>query len=184
MSRDHGRTWSTAAPILVRQGFTVLHLALGAPGQVAMVMTHRRDGALGAVELVTSADGGDTWGQPRVAVPASQQPFLVTLAARGDGTLGLLFYDARDDVPGAEGTAVGVWMRTSSDDGTTWHETRVSGPFDREQAPFGGDLGQYQALVPAPGGFAAAYTVSGAGTIGKSDVHVAVLRVDGTRGRG
>ena len=69
-----------------------------------------------------------------------------------DGTVGVLYYDFRDNTP-AEGLPTTVLLAHSHDAGVTWDdEELLGGPFDMENAPFarGLFLGDYQGLVAIP----------------------------------
>ena len=53
---------------------------------------------------------------------------------RGDGEIGLTYYDFRGE--SASGTSsVSVWLSRSSDGGATWTETQIDGPFNLSLAP-------------------------------------------------
>jgi hypothetical protein len=102
-----------------------------------------------SIVLARSTDGGLTWGAP-VLVPADPQvqAFTPSVHVADDGTIGVTYYDFRDD-PGNDGYALtGYWLATSEDAGVTWTERRISGPFDLRIAPnaLGLFLGDYEGL--------------------------------------
>jgi hypothetical protein len=102
-----------------------------------------------SIVLARSTDGGLTWGAP-VLVPADPQvqAFTPTVHVADDGTIGVTYYDFRDD-PGNDGYALtSYWLATSEDDGVTWTERRISGPFDLRIAPnaLGLFVGDYEGL--------------------------------------
>jgi hypothetical protein len=96
-------------------------------------------------------DGGKTWSLP---VQANQAPnaaaFTPAVSAAG-GVLAVSYYDTRDDDPADRSHfLVSAWIATSLDQGTTWQEARLAGPFDLQTAPFteeGYFLGDYQGLA-------------------------------------
>ena len=66
-------------------------------------------------------------------VPAVQA-LLPAVAVRPDGTIGVLYYDMRNDTADPATLLVDAWL-TTSNDGVTWSERHVAGPFDFNQAP-------------------------------------------------
>lgn len=117
-----------------------------------------------AIRLVTSRDGGRTWGPPSTALQR-KDAFQPTVAFDGTGALGLAFYDWSRDVIGDDPLTTDAWWATSQDDGVTWHVEQLDGPFDlraayQEGLDYDGyALGAYQDLVGLGRDFGAAYTV-------------------------
>jgi len=116
--------------------------------------------------FTTSSDGGRTWSKPLVRVNqtptsvrlANQQAFVPSIAVAPNGTVGVTYYDFRNDTP-AGGTATDAWLvqcAASCTDAGNWVETHVAGPFDLSQAPVarGYFLGDYQALATLGESFA------------------------------
>lgn len=173
-SHDGGQTWTTPVDVIVgHPGFLTLKLAVGPAGQVALAMSKLRDQPSEDIEVVTSSDGGSTWNAPQVVVPKALKPFLSTIAISDDGTIGELFYDEREDVDGDTVKTTDVWLRTSADVGHTWAEAKIAS-FDRNKAPLGREVGQYQWLTTHNNRFLAAYTVSG-DTTGSAHVRLATI---------
>ena len=90
-----------------------------------------RDG----VAFTRSVDGGDTWSAPvQINAVPGVQALMPAVTVRADGTIGVLYYDMRNDTADPATLLVDVWLTTSSD-GVTWTERHVSGPFDLNHAP-------------------------------------------------
>lgn len=103
-----------------------------------------------------------------------------TLALTANGTLGLAFYDHREDDSRSKlPMTTSYWLRTSRDGGATWSpDQRVAGPFDQSGAPdFDGTLssgslgdtdpmytqgmlGDYQGMAPMGGAFGLTFVLS------------------------
>jgi hypothetical protein len=139
--------------------------------------------------LVRSPDGGRSWLPATAVVSEATQAFLPALAINANGILGLTFYDLRHDVTGDSALTTDVWFRTATGPDRPWTEHHLAGPFDLRTtalavAPFPPGppfwLGYQQALRPAPGGFAAAFTLGGPeSTVGPTDVFFAAALVGG-----
>jgi hypothetical protein len=107
----------------------------------------------------TAESGWSTW----TSLPAKSeatQAFMPTLAVAPDGTVGVTYYDLRDDTPGAP-VLFDHWFAESHDRGATWQEVRVMGPYEEV-----GDKGEHFGLDAIPGGFGAAFTSTPSETSG------------------
>jgi len=105
-----------------------------------------------------SADGGSSWSAPikinktPTNIPADdQQAFTPTVKVAADGTVGVTYYDLRDNTPAA-GLTTNYWLvhcHASCTSAANWSESKVAGPFDLEQAAFarGYFVGDYEGLV-------------------------------------
>jgi hypothetical protein len=91
-----------------------------------------------------STDGGATWSPPikinqtPTNIPAGdQQAFTATLGVTANGTVGVTYYDLRDNTP-APGLPTNAWLVRCSgncSNAASWgNEAHVGGPFDLEQA--------------------------------------------------
>jgi hypothetical protein len=111
-----------------------------------------------------STDGGFTWTQPikinqtprNASLTADQQAFVPNISVAADGTVGVTYYDFRnnDANPGVPTDYWIVHCHTDCSDASNWgDETRLTtASFDIEQAPaargpFGYFLGEYQGLA-------------------------------------
>lgn len=102
------------------------------------------------VALAYSDDGGRTWSAPaRVNAPSGRSAFTPVVKVASDGTVGVLYYDFRNDKLGDAALSTDAWLTHSHDGGATWSETRVTPkPFDMRRAPYasGWFLGDYIGL--------------------------------------
>jgi hypothetical protein len=139
----------------------------------------------GPIVLTRSRDG-KSWSSPKAIITGRTQHFTATIAAARDGTLGLTWYDFRNDRPGDGKLTTDYWFAFSNDKGNTWRQIHVGGPFDARTAvqaslgvgPAGHFIGEYQGLSAVPGGFDAAFTQSTPRTRhDRSDIFFASIRL-------
>lgn len=125
------------------------------------------DGLVGVV-VARSTDGGSTWSTPvqvnRVA-DAAVQAFLPAVAVANDGTVGVLFYDFRNDNLGDETLSADVHLARFEADLTFRDEERLTDEsFDFRQMLITGSRGyfpgDYVGLDSAVNDFVAAFTVT------------------------
>jgi hypothetical protein len=173
-STDGGHTWSrpvTAARFTytvvkdptgrsgVRATGQSISAAAGPDGSVYVAWTEDVLPRPSSLSVARSPDGGATWDGPVAVIRAMGQPFIPTLATDPQGRIGLLWYQFRTGAPSGR-LDTDVWFGWSSDGGAEWHPLRLAGPFDLHTAPLtqeGDFLGDYEALVGLPAGFAAVY---------------------------
>ncbi|MBW8837026.1 MAG: exo-alpha-sialidase, partial [Burkholderia sp.] len=106
-----------------------------------------------------STDGGATWSAPikinqtPTNIPAGdQQAFTATLGVLANGTVGVTYYDLRDNTA-APGVPTNAWLvRCTANCGSagSWgNEAHVGGPFDIEQAADAGGyfVGDYEGMT-------------------------------------
>jgi BNR repeat protein len=203
-STDHGGSWS--APIHVVDipenvvtdpdsgkglgrgaSFVVPSIAVGPDGVVYVVWHLIESATSSQVLLVKSVDGGLTWSTPAPVVAEASQAFKSTVAVSPSGTLGVTYFDFRNDVSGDQGLTTDLWFRQSQDGGATWSETHVDGPFDLHPAPSPGGfpLGDYFGLAPiGKHDFGATFvrTITPQ-TAGVTDVFFARIHVPRTRAK-
>lgn len=112
----------------------------------------------GRVVVVRSKDGGRRWGRPRTAARVRAQAFQSTVAVAGDGTVGVTWYDLRNDKSGDGPLTTDYWFAYSRNGGRSWHRRHLSGPFDlRTSRRSGRPAGDYEGLAGLPRGFAATF---------------------------
>ncbi len=143
-------------------------------GNLYAVWQDIRFNGLEQVAFAMSTDGGFTWTQPiRVnqtpAVPDNPlraQAFLPSVAVTADGTLGVTYYDFRnDDLSGELADYFFVSCSADCSDPANWagNETRLTdASFDYLQAPSAGGrfLGDYQGLASAGDDFLPAFGIA------------------------
>jgi hypothetical protein len=85
--------------------------------------------------------------------------FEPAIAVDQHGTVGVIWYDLRNDRPGDAALTADVWFAHSHDRGATWHQTHVAGPTDLRTAAAAAQnrFGEYQGLAGLPTGFAAIF---------------------------
>lgn len=121
-----------------------------------------------ALAFTMSTDGGATWNAPvRIdqtpqTGTANDQAFLPSVDVADDGTVGVTYYDFRNNAPGG-GTDADHWFlhcHAGCASAANWEEEHVDGPFDARQAPFarGYFLGDYVGLDHAGDTFTPFFT--------------------------
>ena len=165
-STDKGLTWSERIVVtgvqavgardpengtFVRDGANLGAIAAGPHNDLVVVWQDARfsGGVHDDVAFTRSADGGITWSAPaRINREPNITAFEPSVAVRGDGTIGVTYFDFRSNTPDPATLPTDYWI-TRSSDGITWRESRVAGPFDLAIAPLSGGLflGDYQALI-------------------------------------
>jgi len=190
-SSDHGATWS--APTTVAQNLAVgtqdpdtgaiiragagLPQAAAGPGDELVVVWQdarfsngQRDGIL----LSRSADGGISWSTPvQINTMTGVPAFTPSVAVLADGTVGVSYFDFRDNTSDTGTLPTDYWF-VSSSDLSHWSEQQISGPFDLDLAPQaeGLFLGDYQALAVISNVFVPFYVQTNAGNLqNRSDAY-------------
>lgn len=181
-STDQGKSWSRVdTPVAGFVGATAVDTELGIrvrdastlPGAAASLATgyayvawqaKRADGRVG-VDISVSRDGGLRWSAPvRVnqGSPEGVQAFLPTVAVNRDGTVGVLFYDFRNDQPGDGPLSTDVWLSVFTPDLTFVREWRLTqSSFDMRMSALserGYFPGDYVGLASDGSDFLAAFT--------------------------
>jgi hypothetical protein len=132
-----------------------------------------------------SLDGGLTWSKKiQINQAPAAQAFTPSIAVAADGTVGVTYYDFRNNTP-APGLPTDYWFVhchptaqdcTSSGSWTT--ETHVAGPFDMETAPDANGLfvGDYEGLARAGTSFVAFFAMTNDGNLAnRTDIFEATL---------
>jgi hypothetical protein len=114
--------------------------------------------------ITRSTDGGDTWSAPiALTQRAIGGGFLPAAAVAADGTVGVLFYDFRNDVFGDAELTTDVYLQTLDSDLNLLDEVRLTdSSFDMRQMVLAGGYfpGDYVGLEAAGNDFVAAFTVA------------------------
>ncbi|MGH8397746.1 MAG: sialidase family protein [Gammaproteobacteria bacterium] len=165
-STDHGANWSLPITVaqdlsvgtkdpntgtLVRAGASLPQMAAGPGKQLVVVWQDGRfsNGQRDGIALSQSSDDGQTWSTPvEINSVPSVPAFTPSVAVMADGTIGVSYFDFRNNTSDPSQLITDYWF-TSSTDGVHWSEQHISGPFDLDLAPNaeGLFLGDYQALT-------------------------------------
>ena len=135
----------------VRDGALIASIAASRTGQLALVWQDARfsGGVRDGIAFSRSLDGGLTWSAPvRVNRDPLVQAFIPTVAYRDDGTIGVSYYDFRNNTGSSADLPTDYWLAQSTD-GVNWRESHIAGPFDLSIAPFANGLfiGDYMSMV-------------------------------------
>ena len=192
-SRDQGKHWErldTPVAGIVPTGAIDAELFLNFgiflpvrdAGQIPDIAVDRTTGAIyvvwqdgrfspfgaSSILIARSIDGGDSWSQPVPVHDVSNpinQAFLPAVAVADDGTVGVLFYDFRNDVFGDAILSTDVHLTRLDPDLNVRSETRLTdASFDMRQMLITGFRGffpgDYVGLDVAGNDFVAAFTVA------------------------
>jgi hypothetical protein len=177
-SLDEGRTWLPAVQAGPRRPllgffdpqtgleFPQAHFpsaAVAPDGTAYLAFEDNRSASSGAIGILRSRDGGRTW-RSSTLPGVRAYAFEPAVAVDAHGTVGVSWYDLRNDRPGDAALTADVWFAHSSDRGRSWRQTHVAGPTDLRPAelPVGNYVGEYQGLagLPRGRGFAAVFTLA------------------------
>lgn len=191
-STDHGNTWSSPVKVAddlavgaqdpdtgeaVRGGADLAQIAAGPGGELVVVWEDARfsGGQRDGIVLSVSQDDGRTWSAPvLVNGDPAVQAFTPSVSVRGDGEVGVTYFDLRDNTPNPDTLPTDCWL-TQSNDFLHWSEQRISGPFDLDLAPDaeGLFLGDYQALQTSGSSFLPFFVqTNDSGTADRTDVYL------------
>jgi hypothetical protein len=194
-SADKGVSWS--APVIigqalalgvhdpetgkgVRDSATLGSIAVSRQGLLVAVWQDSRfsGGVRDGIALSRSNDGGLTWSAPvRVNHDPDVPAFSPTVTVRDDGTIGVTYYDFRNNTNDPSTLLTDLWLAHSAD-GATWRENHVAGPFDLSIAPdaLGLFLGDYHALTSIGATFVPFYVRTNDGDPGnRTDVFAGLV---------
>jgi BNR repeat protein len=155
------------------------NVAVAPDGSLYVAVEANTSPSTGAVSVSRSRDGGASW--TRVSSPGvGAYAFEPAIAVDSHGTVGITWYDLRNDRPGDGALSGDVWFASSHDRGSSWRETHVAGPTDLRTGalPRQNHVGEYQGLAAMGGhGFAAIFTLASPfATDGPTDIFFANLR--------
>ena len=173
-SLDEGRTWLPPVqlgPHLPLIGFfhpefgylPQAHFpsaAVAPDGTAYIAFENNSSASFGGIGVAKSRDGGITWSSSMLP-GVSAYAFEPAIAVDKHGTVGVTWYDLRNDRPGDAALTADVWFAHSDDRGASWRQTHVAGPTDLHTAPLPAHnyVGEYQGLAGLTRGFAAAFTL-------------------------
>jgi len=174
-SLDEGQTWLPAVQVGSLAVETFFHpergeylpqshypsAAVAPDGTAYIAFENNQSASSGAIGVARSRDGGRTWSNAPLP-GVSAYAFEPTIAVDKHGTVGVTWYDLRNDVLGDAALTADVWFAHSHDRGGSWRQTHVAGPTDLRTAPLPAHnyVGEYQGLAPLRGrGFAAVLTL-------------------------
>ena len=183
-SSDQGRTWSNPERIATIQPYSPSDPDSGAevrsiplistavaPDGTAYIVWNEKPGPdvfnRSFIRISRSSDGGRSWSSPQEVATVRGQAFLPSVAVMPDGTIGVTWDDTSRDRRGDGRFTADVRFAHSHDGGRSWHRRHLAGPFDLLQGPRSGSagiggifLGDYQALVGLPRGFAGVFALT------------------------
>lgn len=184
VSFDKGATWSV--PVKIADALPEWPNAIAThDGRLYVAVRQETQGGSQSIEVMRSDDYGATWSDAAVAAtilrpapPALSGPApMPGFATADDGTLGLTYYDLRNDVEGDDELTIDVFF-AHSPDGVSWNEERLAGPFDLDSVPERG-LGFFHELTAACS-FGASFAMGApAAEYGQSDVFFAAVEIPG-----
>lgn len=162
ISTDYGVTWTprgnctakTGSPSAVATGLWEPEIILNADGKLACHFSDERlrsSGYYQKLVMVTSSDGGVTWGSPvdTVAIgDSSSRPGMPVVRKLGNGTYAMAYELCRDSVGNADQTCR-VYLKTSPD-GANWGTASSLGTL--VQTPGGMQLLHTPGLAWTPSG--------------------------------
>jgi hypothetical protein len=174
-SLDEGQTWLPPVQVGSLAIETFFHPERGeylpqshypsaavAPDGTAYIAFENNSSATsGAIGVAKSQDGGLSWSNTNLP-DVSAYAFEPTIAVDQHGTVGVTWYDLRNDTLGDAALTADVWFVHSHDRGGSWQQTHVAGPTDLRTAPLpaANYVGEYQGLAALRGrGFAAIFTL-------------------------
>ena len=177
-STDKGMTWSRIIDIATDQSVADVdpdtgqgvRTEAGLPevgvdhsnGNLYVVWEDARfsNGVHNDIAFSMSTDGGLTWTPPVKINQTTNNvaAFTPSVEVTTDGTVGVTYYDFRNNTPAA-GVPTDYWMahcHSACTNPANWSETHVAGPFDMETAPVARGLfiGDYEGLTTINNTFA------------------------------
>jgi hypothetical protein len=186
-STDRGTTWSRPVAIAPMQTVDLVDpystfTIRPTPDNIASTAVDRTTGELYAtwtsgqfsggkysdIALSSSTDGGVAWTAP-VKVNQTQGntvAFVPTVAVLADGTVGVSYFDLRNNTPTQPSILANHWLATCHQNcgaaNASWQEVSVAGPFDLQRAPYakGFFVGDYMGIVAGGGAFDLLYVTS------------------------
>jgi hypothetical protein len=109
---------------------------------------------------------------PATANPLDGQAFLPAIAVTADGTIGVFYYDFRNNTPDPATLPTTAYLIRSHDGGQTWQENQLAAPFDLETAPQseGYFIGDYEGLAARGNSFLAVFARTNTSADNRTDI--------------
>lgn len=190
-STDHGATWGDPVVVSdmaalgavdpdtqagIRDSAGLASAAVAPDGTLILVWQDARAGGglHDGIAFATSADGGVTWSDGLgINADPSVAAFTPSVAVRADGTVGVTYFDFRDNTSDPRSLPTDLWLIVSGDGGATWSERPVAGPFDLDLAPNarGLFLGDYQGLASDEDRFVPLYARTNPRASNRTDIY-------------
>ncbi len=173
-SLDEGRTWLPAVQVASLPIQTFLDpdtgeelpqphypsAAVAPDGSAYIAFEADSSASSGAIGVASSRDGGRTWRNGTLP-GVSAYAFEPSIAVDSHGTIGVSWYDLRNDRLGDGALTADVWFAHSDDRGGSWQQTHVAGPTDLGTVHLPNRVGEYQGIAALGGrGFAAIFTLA------------------------
>lgn len=196
-STDKGLTWSVPIKVAdffgigtrdpetsqpIRDGGFIGRISVGPQGLLYATWQDARfsNGARDGIAFTRSTDGGLTWSAPTQinGVPGVQAS-TATVNARADGTIGITYFDMRNNTADATTLPIDYWLATSRD-GVSWTDRRITtASFDLAIAPVarGFFLGDYMGLVSSGTNFYPLYVRTTGDITNRNDVYMTPMNV-------
>jgi hypothetical protein len=186
-SRDGGRTWEPAVQLTSKPIETFAdpetgeelpqpqfeNVAVAPDGTIYVTVEANLSATQGVISVSKSCDGGRTWSTSTLP-GVGGYAFEPAVAVDSKGTVGITWYDLRNDVPRDAALSGDIWFASSQDRGASWSQIHVAGPTDLRSGALARQnrFGEYQGLSPiGREGFAAIFTLaSPQATDGPTDI--------------
>lgn len=196
-SSDKGLTWSQPIKVAdflgigtrdpetgqaIRDSAFLGQIAVGPQGQLYATWQDARfsGGTRDSIVFVRSNDGGLTWSVPtQINGVTAVQALIPSINARADGTIGISYFDMRNNTAATTSLPMDHWLATSRD-GVTWTDRRVTpASFDMALAPVARGLfiGDYMGLVSSGTTFYPFYVRTTGDIVNRNDVFITPITV-------
>jgi len=193
-STDKGKSWSRPYPINTLGSVGVVDPETGDPvrtgdiipdvavdPRTATLYTVWQDarfsgGARDGIVFAKSTNGGISWSAPvQINKAPSVQAFTASVDVLEDGTIGVSYYDLRQNTADPNTLPTSYWLVISKDGGQSWTEQRLSDSFDMRTAPNAGGffVGDYEGLTHAGPVFAPFFAKTNSGNLtNRTDIFI------------
>ena len=137
--------------------------AVAPDGSVYVAFEASTSSSSGAIGIARSRDAGRTWSSATLP-GVTGFAFEPAIAVDAHGTVGVSWYDLRNERPADAAPTADVWFAHSDDRDRSWRQAHIAGPTDLRTAPLPAHnfVGEYQGLtgMPRGRGSAAVFTLA------------------------